>query len=173
MRKLQCSFRCFTINRCKALFVRALQACSSRQSPAAYREEGREAFVCFGIPLMRNLCRLGQDFVAPLCNTAAHMPDHLLKCLHEHLTLSPVECATAHAETQALDHLGNRTCNKGKEYIQKCDPPGPSVCFLWKGLQKVSTGQTPHSSRRCPKVSSWWDRRRNHMFFNLVSKRLQ
>ena len=90
------------------------------------REEGREAFVCFGIPLMRNLCRLGQDFVAPLCNTAAHMPDHLLKCLHEHLTLSPVECATAHAETQALDHLGNRTCNKGKEYIQKCDPPGPS-----------------------------------------------
>ena len=107
------------------------------------------------------------------CNTAAHMPDHLLKCLHEHLTLSPVECATAHAETQALDHLGNRTCNKRKEYIQKCDPPGPSVCFLWKGLQKVSTGQTPHSSRRCPKVSSWWDRRRNHMFFNLVSKRLQ
>ena len=37
------------------------------------------------------------------------------------------KCATAHAETQALDHLGNRTCNKGKEYIQKCDPQVQAV----------------------------------------------
>ena len=46
------------------------------------------------------------------------------------------KCATAHAETQALDHLGNRTCNKGKEYIQKCDPQVQAFASCGKGCRK-------------------------------------
>ena len=67
-----------------------MQRYSSGQSPAAYREEGDQLCV-FGIfHFCERFVKLSQQLWHPF-DLAAHMPDHLLRCLFEHVTKSPVE----------------------------------------------------------------------------------
>ena len=61
-------------------------------------------------------------------DTAAHMPDHLLRCLHEHLTKSPVEIVRLRIQRLKLWHSwATELAVVEKEYKQKCDPKVKAV----------------------------------------------
>ena len=61
-------------------------------------------------------------------DTAAHMPDHLLKCLHEHLTMSPVEIVRLRIQRLKLwTTCATELAIVEKEYKQKCDPKVKAV----------------------------------------------
>jgi len=56
-------------------------------------------------------------------DTAAHMPDHLLKCLHEHLTKSPVEIVKLRIQRLKLwTSWAAELAAAEKANRQKCDP---------------------------------------------------